>query len=172
MSESLAEQDSSGLIKLQQKPHTDLVVDWCLDMWLTRCGFTKALLDIIVLLTSTEILNHFQKFSLNFYPYICTNKLIIAFACSFKQNLPILYRICIQHHQNFCWYSKFWAIFGLSYVWMKQNSRKLNKQYTCYGADETRGMRIHLQGFYSETWSQNKQCSCNGKQVQHRQDKE
>ncbi len=89
-------------------------------MWLTRSGFTKALLDIIVLLTSTEILNHFQKFSLNFYPHICTNKLIIAFACSFKLNLPILYRICIQHHQNFCWYSKFWQSLDYHmYEWSK-----------------------------------------------------
>ncbi len=41
-----------------------------------------------------------------------------------------------------------------------------------YGADEKRGgMRIHLQGCHSGTWSQNKQGSCNGKQVQHRQDR-
>ncbi len=41
----------------------------------------------------------------------------------------------------------------------------------CYGADETRGVWIHLQGFYSGSWSKNKQGSCNGKQLQHRQDK-
>ncbi len=42
----------------------------------------------------------------------------------------------------------------------------------CNGADEMRGMWIHLQGFYSGTWSQNKLGSCNDKQVQHSQDKE
>ncbi len=63
-------------------------------------------------------------------------KKTITFACSFKQNLPILYGRLIRKkrcYSNF--YSappkhllifiiKVLAIFGLSYVWMKQNSRK------------------------------------------------